>query len=195
MQSLREIPIFLSSPDPDDLEVRRVSPAVRWARTATSGLLLMGFALLVAVLAGRLAHWSAAPVLTGSMEPTFGAGALVLTRPVPVAQVKPGDIAVFVPPHQSASYAHRVVSVTGSPEGPVLRTKGDANPAPDAWQARLSAPTVQVVAGHLPYAGRLVVHLHAPATRALLVGLLGLALTAVSVRLVLVTPTAAPVAS
>ena len=174
-----------------------MTPAVRLVRRATSILLVAGLALLVAVIGGRAAHWSASPVLTSSMEPTFSAGSLVVTRPVPVSQVKPGDIAVFVPPNQTASFAHRVISVSGSPAAPVLRTKGDANPAPDAWEARLTTPTVQVVTGHLPYAGRLVVHLHTPATRALLVALLGLALTAWSVRLVLVptTPTPAPSAS
>jgi signal peptidase len=156
-----------------------------------SATLLLGVALLglVAIGAGRAAGWSASPILTGSMAPTFRPGDLVLMRPVPVQELRTGDIAVFVPPNESSSYAHRVIGISGNPARPVIRTQGDANPAPDPWRAGLTSPTVPVVVTHLPYAGRLGVLLHGAQGHALLIAALGLALTATSVRLTLTTPT------
>ncbi|MCU1673507.1 MAG: peptidase signal peptidase [Frankiales bacterium] len=167
----------------------------RAARLLGTILLGLTVAALAAVVAGRAASWTAAPVLTGSMTPTFPAGSLVITRPVPASQLRPGQVPLFVPPGESALYAHRIVAISGEPSSPVLRTKGDANTAPDPWRARITTPTVPVVVLHLPAIGRLGVLLHGPSSQALLVALLGLFLTGTSVRLVLTAPSPAPAAS
>ena len=160
--------------------------SVRLVRGATGALLVLAVVALAVVIGARAAGWSAAPVLTGSMRPTFAPGDLVITRSVPTDELSAGNVAVFVPPGETASYAHRVLRVSGPDNAPVLRTKGDANPTADAWQTRLTEPTVPVVAFHVPRVGNLLVGLDGPASRALLIALLGLSLTAVSVRLVLV---------
>jgi len=162
--------------------------AMRFARTATGALLVLALVGLAAVVAGRAAHLSVAPVLSGSMRPAFAPGDLIVTRTVDVRNLRVGQVPVFVPPGQSAPYAHRIVSLKGDPAHPVLRTKGDANPTADAWVSRLATPTVPVVVGHLPYAGRLLAVGRTPHTRALVILLVGLCTTGLAVRLILTTP-------
>ncbi len=109
------------------------------------------------------------PVLTGSMTPTFGPGALLVTRPVPVADLRKGMIVLFVPPGEHAEFAHRITSLTGSRTDPVLTTKGDANLAPDPWHARLTSTSVPEVVATVPWVGRLLVGLRGPIQLALIV--------------------------
>lgn len=170
-----------------------MNPAIRAARAITGALLVLAVLGLAAVVAGRAMHVSVAPVLSGSMRPAFAPGDLIVTRTTDVRDLRVGSVPVFVPPGGSTAYAHRVVSRTGDPAHPVLRTKGDANPAPDAWVSQLTAPTVPVVVAHVPYVGRLLALGHTPHSRALLVTLVGLCTTAAAVRLVLTaSPTPRP---
>lgn len=111
-----------------------------------------GLALVVLTL-----HLGFRPVLTGSMRPTYGPGALLVTRPVPVSSVRPGMIVVFTPPGEQVQFAHRVATVTGSSSHPVITTKGDANPAPDPWHAELTSATVPEVVTSVPWVGRLLI--------------------------------------
>jgi signal peptidase len=162
-----------------------VTAAGRLLRAAYALVGLVSLVVFVALVGARVAHWSAAPVLTGSMTPTFRSGDLVITRQIDVRTLQAGQVAVFVPPGESTAYAHRVVSVAGDPARPVIRTKGDANPAPDAWQARLATPTVPVVVMHVPYAGHLVMAMQAQRGHSGFVTLLGLSLTVTAIRLAL----------
>jgi len=102
-------------------------------------------------------HLGIRPVLTGSMRPTYGPGALLVTRSVPVESVRPGMIVVFTPPGERVQFAHRVTSVTGMPSHPVITTKGDANRAPDPWHAELISPNIPEVVTSVPWVGRLLV--------------------------------------
>jgi signal peptidase I len=161
--------------------------AMRRARRVLGGLLTFTIVLGVAAFAvgGLVFHLGLSPVLSGSMRPAFSPGDAVLTRAVPVSSLRPGQIAVFVPPKENAPYAHRVVTVAGSPAGPVITTKGDANPAADPWHAALTSPTVPVVVLAVPYLGRALVVVHQPWTRAALIALLGLSFTFVGTRALL----------
>ncbi|MDQ1700176.1 MAG: hypothetical protein QOG34_2039 [Frankiaceae bacterium] len=142
--------------------------------------------LILAVAAGKtVLHLGMSPVLTGSMRPSFAPGDAILTRPVPVSQLRPGQVVVFVPPGHQAAYAHRIVSIGGTPSRPILTTKGDANPAPDHWRVALSSATVPQVVGSLPKVGYPLVWLREPQWRAGVIGLLGLLMTAVLTRSVL----------
>jgi signal peptidase len=154
--------------------------------TAVLGLATV--ALLGAAFALVGLHVSAQTVLTGSMRGTFDPGALVLTRPVAVSTVRPGDVIVFTPPGESAPYTHRVVTVSGHPEHPVLTTKGDANPSPDAWQARLTGTTVPKVFGSVPHVGRLLLALHGRGLHTALLALLGTVVAVSGTRLILGSP-------
>ena len=123
-------------------------------------------AVAVAVL---IFHVEVRPVLTGSMVPTYGPGALLVTRPVAVTDLHKGMIVLFVPPGEHAEFAHRIVSVSGSRTRPTITTKGDANKAADPWHAQLTSPTVPEVVGTVPWLGRLMVGLRGPIQLVLLV--------------------------
>lgn len=143
---------------------------------------------LAVVVAAPLLHIGFSPVLTGSMRPAFAPGDLLITAPVAVGALEPGQVAVFTPPGESAQYAHRITSVAGNPEHPVLTTKGDANPAPDRWRAKLNQDQVPVVVATVPYAGNALLWAQNPAQRAIFTALFGLAVTGASVLWILRTP-------
>ena len=104
-------------------------------------------------------HLNIRPVLTGSMRPTYGPGAIVVTEPVPVANLRPGMIVLFTPPGEHVQFAHRIVTVRGPRTAPIITTKGDANRNPDPWQAQLTSATVPRVVTTVPWVGRLMVGL------------------------------------
>ncbi|MET3932837.1 signal peptidase I [Arthrobacter sp. OAP107] len=143
---------------------------------------------LAACVAAPLLHISYSPVLTGSMRPAFAPGDLLITVPKTAGQLQPGDVPVFTPPDESAPYAHRITSVTGTPEHPVLTTKGDANPAPDHWRAKLDQDQVPVVVTTVPCVGNVLLWAQNPVQRALFTALFGLSLTVTSVVWILRTP-------
>jgi signal peptidase len=154
--------------------------------TAVTALLAVG-ALALLVTAGLVLSLrvSAHTVLTGSMRGTFDPGAVVLTRQVPTASVRPGDVIVFVPPGESAPYTHRVLTVLGDPQHPVITTKGDANPMPDPWRARLTAPTVQKAFGSVPGVGRLLLAAHGSRVHTALLALFGTLVAVTGSRILL----------
>lgn len=144
--------------------------------TAALGLVMAG------ALTGR---WGLIPVLTGSMRPGIQPGDLVLVMPEPLSAVRPGQVLDFQPPGQSgASVVHRVVAVTKSPNGPIIRTKGDANNVADSWHAQLGGTRAWRVRAVIPKLGYLAVFEHNPIGRlavelALLGGGVGVALSVI----------------
>jgi signal peptidase len=107
-------------------------------------------------------HLGIRPVLTGSMRPDYGPGAVLFTERVPTSSLRPGMIILFDPPGEQITYAHRITTVTGSPDAPVITTKGDANKTADPWHAKITAPYVNEVIGSVPAIGRLLVVVHGP---------------------------------
>jgi signal peptidase I len=108
--------------------------AIRWTRRALDALLLAamlvvaitaGITLLAPVLGGR-----ALVIGGGSMEPTIGRGALVLTLAAPDGAPVVGDV-VTVQQGGSTPYTHRIVRLAEMNGVPYVETKGDANPGPD----------------------------------------------------------------
>ena len=161
--------------------LRRTTVAVAWALV----LLLAGGRLVLGL--------SMTSVLSESMAPEFRRGDLVITRLVSAQALRVGDVPVVVPPGGTVPYMHRVVSLDAPAGSPVvLRTKGDANEAPDAWTAELTTGEVPVVVGAVPGLGRLTLSGQPPALHAGLVALLGVLVTALAVREVLHHPEAAP---
>lgn len=152
------------------------------ATALAAGVTLAMLGSAAAVFRYRL---SVAPVLSASMRPAFGEGDAIVTRRVPAASVRAGDVIVFRPPNQAAAYSHRVTSVAGHRDRPVLTTRGDANPAPDPWQVRLEGDSVAVVVTSVPHVGRALVAVGATAPRTGLVAVSGLALLVVGTRSIL----------
>ena len=143
---------------------------------------------LATCVAAPLLQIGYSPVLTGSMRPAFAPGDLLITAPKAVADLQPGQVAVFTPPGETAPYAHRITAIAGTPEQPVLTTKGDANPAADKWRAKLDKAQVPVVVATVPHVGSALLWAQNPLQRAVFTALFGLSLTATSVAWILRTP-------
>jgi len=133
-------------------------------------------------------HVRVSPVLTGSMRPSYSPGDVIVTRRVDVHSLRVGDIAVFVPPGESAAYAHRITSVTTKNGHVVVTTRGDANPAADPWHAMLDGQTVPKVVGVVPYIGRPITWVGAPWLHAAAIAALGLLLTGIGTAAIVRSP-------
>jgi len=153
-----------------------------------AGLSLMTTAAFVTAAAlVFFLHLSVDPVRTGSMLPAYGPGWAVIMKPIPAADVRPGMIVSFTPPGLASGYVHRVVTVSGSPERPVITTKGDANPRPDPWHAQLTSATVPQVIWAVPEVGRVMLDLQQRTTRVGLMGFGGFSIAGAGSRAI-ITP-------
>jgi signal peptidase len=148
---------------------------VRFIITLISALL--GIAMAASAVSVFWFHLAVHPILSGSMRPTFGPGWMIITKPIPVSQVRPGEILLFKPPGSSASFAHRVIQVEGSPNHPIIQTKGDANPVADPWRAQLKGTSAYQVVAEVPKVGWLFAGGARMWLRASLIGLVGVAVT------------------
>ena len=170
-----------------------VSGVCELRSSVVTALLALGaMSLLVAAGLVLSLHLSTHTVLTGSMRGTFDPGALVVTRDVPTGSVRTGDVIVFTPPGESTPYTHRVLTVAGDPRHPVITTKGDANPAPDPWRARLTGPAVPRVVASVPGAGRVLLAAHGRRLHAALLALLGTVVAVTGTRTLLGSPRPRP---
>jgi signal peptidase I len=100
----------------------------------------VGALLLVAVVGAALAVAGvpavagarALTVLSGSMEPALPVGSVVVVRPRPAAEIAVGDVITYTDREPETGAARTVTHrVVGVEPGPVFRTMGDANDAPD----------------------------------------------------------------
>jgi len=91
-------------------------------------------AVSCAALTGSRMGYQAFLMTTGSMRPAIDPGDLVIVRSVDPADIRVGDAITFREPvgsHQLVT--HRVTAITQSSDGPVFRTRGDANRVADIW--------------------------------------------------------------
>jgi len=108
---------------------------VTWTVQVAAWLVILGVAAVLAasVLVPRIGGATPYTVLTGSMEPTYPPGSLVVVRPVEPESIHPGDAITYqLESGKPAVVTHRVVSqgVDGAGEI-VFGTQGDANEDPD----------------------------------------------------------------
>jgi signal peptidase I len=98
-----------------------------------------------------------APVLSPSMVPAFAPGDMLVTKPLPAADVAVGDVIVMPLPEQPGQrYVHRVIKVETDADGlPAVMTKGDNNEEPDPWRLSITSAQVPEVVATVPRAGRL----------------------------------------
>jgi signal peptidase I len=140
------------------------------------GLVAVGAA---AVISG---HYQLRPVLSGSMRPGLPVGGIVITKRVPVASLQVRDVVVFHSPDQPQELiVHRIISLAPGASGPVVKTQGDDNSAPDPWTVTLQGETAYRAVYSLPLLGYVAVWAHGPSGRQTLMvtGLLLLLATAV----------------
>jgi signal peptidase len=135
------------------------------------GALLLGAVMLVPPLAGYERY-----VITGdSMSGTIGRGAIVYAKPVPVENLRVGDVITYDPPRGAGpegKVTHRIVwAGRGAGGARAFRTKGDANRTADPWRFELRGSTQARVDALIPYAGYALAALGIRWVRIVLIGI------------------------
>ncbi|WP_240719941.1 signal peptidase I [Pseudarthrobacter sp. NamB4] len=143
-------------------------PAVPIRRLA-KGIATAFFVLAVAVflllaIGPRLMGYQTSTMLTGSMSPLINPGDVVVTVPVPVGEVKVGDIITYhIPVEDHRVETHRVIDVGTTSDGSItVQTKGDANNGKDPWIATLRGETVDRHVATISYLGTVIRTLRQP---------------------------------
>lgn len=100
-------------------------------------VLVVGIAL-AAVIVPRVAGATTLAVLTGSMEPAYPPGTLVVIRPTPPQEIRVGDVITFqLESGKPAVATHRVVEKGFRADGEIqFVTQGDDNPIADQEPVR-----------------------------------------------------------
>lgn len=112
-------------------------------------LAVLGVALSL-TLVPRVMHGAALTVLTGSMEPTYSPGDMVVS--VPQDSYAIGDAITFQPVSGDPTLiTHRIIAAQNGPEGTGYITRGDANGADD--KPIVAAQVMGKVVYSVPYIG------------------------------------------
>ncbi len=145
------------------------SAAKRLARGAARVLLAVVVGTAVAAflflaVGPRVLGYQTSTMLTGSMSPLINPGDVVVAVPVPVGNIRVGDIITYhIPVGERQVETHRVVDVNRDAQGSTsVRTKGDANNGVDPWTATLAGDTVYRHAFTVPYLGTAIRALRDP---------------------------------
>ena len=127
-----------ASTAPADAHDENATPPIWWVKNILSWTLLAAAVALLAalVVVPRLTGSTAYTVLTGSMQPTYPPGTLIVVKPTPGDQLKSGDVITFQPESGNPSVTtHRIVSIVYDASGNRrFITKGDANNTSDEVQ-------------------------------------------------------------
>ena len=121
-----------------------------WGSRLLTGLLLaVGVTVLAGGIAIRVADLHLNTVLSNSMQPTFSAGDMVVTRTVPTSSLQVGDVITFIPPGSNQALIHRIASLQDG----VITTRGDANSVADPWHLTLTSTTTNRLVAVVPFLG------------------------------------------
>jgi signal peptidase I len=111
-------------PAPDWRSSRAALTVTMTSRGVLATLLLLVLVSVLPVLVG----WQSTVVLSGSMRPELSPGDVAIVRPVPTADLQPGQVLLVDDPDVPGRLRmHRLVEF----EAGGLRLRGDANPAAD----------------------------------------------------------------
>ena len=139
-------------------------------------------ALVLLALLPRTGWYRPVTVLSGSMRPAFSPGDMVIVTPEPIGSVRVGQIISYrIPVGDHHVQSHRVIQVVRHGGEVAVRTKGDANTAPDPWTATLHGTTAWRVRAVLPKLGWAVFWLRTPLLHELTVFLAPLLLALLAV--------------
>lgn len=151
----------------------RIIHVVKSVAQATLFAFLLASAVFFAALAigPHTGRYRTLTVLTGSMRPSAPPGSVVVVTPIPLSQVRPGMVLTYqIPVLDHRVVTHRVVTVKDQgTTHPTITTKGDANGAPDPWEATLGGGPAWQERFALPHVGALVQALRSPAVHAVAV--------------------------
>jgi len=119
-------------------------------RRLTAGTLLWSLAITSVISAAYVVvnqiHF--ARVLSGSMQPQLERGDVLVLKPIDRSQIAQGQIVMLPSVHSDGSFfVHRIVDVKRDKGTTIVRTKGDANPAPDPVRLKITSQTVPLVTG------------------------------------------------
>jgi len=139
------------------------TPAVHGHRPHRFPVLTVLLGLLaVGLFAFGLAGWRFVVIKSGSMEPTLGVGALVLSRTIPATGIHPGEIVSFRDPAvDNQLVTHRVVRIRWSGSEATVTTRGDADHVSQTWTIG-SHGHVGLLVGSQPDIGRLFAEADSP---------------------------------
>ncbi len=166
-------------------EPQRRQPQRTLGRIATNVAVVVGFAIAALFLLPGLLGLERYVITGGSMSGTFERGSLIFAKEVPVSDLREGDIITYLPPADSGLnelVTHRIDSIKASSEGPVFRTRGDANASADSWTFQLQAPTQARYEVAVPYVGWALIALADKDLRMLIIGIPAAAIAIVSLR-------------
>jgi signal peptidase len=112
---------------------------------STGVIVLVAALAVVLIVVPKVTGSVPLSVLTQSMEPSLPPGTLLVVRPVPVDDIRIGDVVTYqITSGQPAVVSHRVVGVTTSSTGErTFVLKGDANDLAD--RAPVTAPQIRGV--------------------------------------------------
>jgi signal peptidase I len=142
-------------------------------RIVDIGLVLMIALVLFAVILGKvtpLIGRQAIVIGGGSMEPAIGLGSAIVVNPVDPAALAVDDVVSLRVGPERTTYTHRIVAIVDRADGIWIRTKGDANPAPDPTLVPATAVIGRVEAV-IPFAGYLLALLSLPMGVLFVIGL------------------------
>ena len=147
----------------------RTSTTKRALAQLTRWTVRLGMLLAIVVFAGlavgpHVLGYRTMTMLTGSMAPEIDPGDVIVVTPLPISEVEAGMVISYhIPIDDHRLVSHRVLSVDTGPDGAVtVQTKGDANDAPDPWQATLQGDTAWQVDAVIPELGNLIQALRTP---------------------------------
>lgn len=162
----------------------------RWPLRLAAMLCLAAFGALA--VGPHLFAYRTVTMRSGSMQPFAGPGDILVVRPQPLDDVRPGQVLTFEAPVSGHPVlSHRVVAVERRAGTVFIRTKGDANTNPDTWTAKLGDSTTWRTVLVVPHVGLLMAVLHRPLVHAVSSWLLPLWLLAEVLRVLWRRPAAA----
>jgi signal peptidase len=152
-----------------------MSAAARLSRFLGNAAIALVIVASLAFMLPSLLGYERYVITGGSMSGTFEIGAVVFEEPVPVEDLRVGDVITYLPPADAGVgnlVTHRIHRILRTPEGErVYRTKGDANADADPWTFHLDAAEQPRMAFAVPVVGHVFIALADRATRILVVGL------------------------
>ena len=113
---------------------------LRWLLDVVAWFVLLAAILIIvaSVVVPRVFGATPYTVATGSMEPRYPPGTLMVMKPRPIDEIRMGDVITYqLESGKPVVATHRVVSIGSSLTGEkYLRTQGDANDAHDPKPVR-----------------------------------------------------------
>jgi signal peptidase len=154
----------------------------RWADRLAIGLVVAASVAVLLTLAIVLAGFRPLVIRSGSMEPTYSVGDVVLVASEPAADIRVGQVVTrFDAPQAVDSLTHRVQAVTRDGDRVHVTTQGDANSSAERWTAP-AGQQVGVVVASVPAIGLPLTAVRSSTAWAVVVGAVVLAVIAVLFR-------------